>query len=84
MNNEYFDDEFSNYYEIYEDTYKNDNNPEEENKSSQNRHKFLFHVLCVQTFICVFLLATLGGLKIMSPEIYKIASKQIKTSLEGL
>ncbi len=83
MNNEYFDDAFSNYYEFDEDIYKNDNNLEKDNKSSQNKHKFLFHVLCAQTFICVFLLATLGGLKIMSPEIYKIASKQIKTSLDG-
>ena len=83
MNNEYFDDEFSNYYEFDDDKYKNNNNLEKENQPLQNKYKFLFHVLCVQTFICVFLLATLGGLKIMSPEIYKIASKQIKASLEG-
>ena len=70
MNDEYFSDEFSNYYEFDEDVYKNNSYSEKENKSSKNKHNFLFHVLCVQTFICVFLMATLGGLKIMSPEFY--------------
>ena len=85
MNNEYFGDEFSNYYKFDENEYEyeNDNNQETESVPLQNKYKFLFNVLCFQAFICVFLLATLGGLKIMSPEIYKTAGKQIKTSLDG-
>ena len=83
MNYEYFNDEFSNCYEFDDNIYKNNYDVSEKNESCKQKYKFFLYVMRFQAFICIFLLATLGGLKVMSPEFYKMASQKIKISLEG-
>ncbi len=80
MNGDYFNKEFLINGEIEEEEKKD---CEIKNVNSKKKCNLFLSVVCFQTFLCVFLMAILGGLKLISPDMYTVVGQQIKTSLEG-
>ena len=80
MNGDYFNKEFLINGEIDEEVKKD---CDIKNVNSKKKCNLFLSVVCFQTFLCVFLMAILGGLKLISPDMYTVIGQQIKTSLEG-
>lgn len=80
MNNDYFNQDFLADCEVDEEI-KNDCNIK--NVSGKKKHNLFISVVCFQTFLCVFLMAVLGGLKLISPDMYVVVGQELKNSLDG-
>lgn len=80
MNDDYFNQDFLINGEIDEEIKKD---CEIKNVNDKKKCNLFVSVVCFQTFLCVFLMAILGGLKLISPDMYVTIGQQLKTSLEG-
>lgn len=80
MNDDYFNQDFLINGEIDEEIKKD---CETKNVNDKKKCNLFVSVVCFQTFLCVFLMAILGGLKLISPDMYVTIGQQLKTSLEG-
>lgn len=80
MNDDYFNQDFLINGEIDEEIKKDF---EIKNVNDKKKCNLFVSVVCFQTFLCIFLMAILGGLKLISPDMYVTIGQQLKTSLEG-
>ncbi len=76
MEDEYLDDDIQ-FEEEYDEDYNKEAEPEKKKRGLFSR------VILFQTVVCVMFLASLGGLKIMLPDIYKDVSEQLRSALMG-
>ena len=80
MKDDYFNQDFLVNGEFNEEV---ENDCEVKNVNIKTKRNMFVSVICFQTFICVFLMAILGGLKLISPDMYTAVGQQLKISLEG-
>lgn len=80
MTDDYFNQDLLFNSELSE---QEDDNCEMKHIDSKTKSNVLVRVICFQTFLCVFLMAILGGLKIISPDTYVVIGQELKNSLDG-
>lgn len=79
MTDDYFNPDFLVNGEIDEI----ENSCETNNINSKTKRNIFVRVIRFQTFLCVFLMSILGGLKLISPDIYVVVGQELKNSLDG-
>lgn len=80
MTDDYFNKDFFVSDELNEQI---ENNCETKNINIKAKRNIFIRILCFQTFLCVFLMAVLGGLKVISPDMYVVVGHELKNSLDG-
>lgn len=80
MTDDYFNQDLLFNSELSE---QEDDNCEMKHIDSKTKSNVFVRVICFQTFLCVFLMAILGGLKIISPDTYVVIGQELKNSLDG-
>lgn len=80
MTDDYFNKDFFVNEELNEQF---ENSCEAKNVNIKTKRNIFIRIVCFQTFLCVFLMAILGGLKVISPDTYAVVGQELKNSLDG-